>query len=152
MLSLQGNTDLTEAPGSFVHSGYMEPSSDANRFIFANVDERVMAPGDRWAQLFIGKQLRCKDEELEDDLDFKRKRPTSVFVIHSIATRSAEKTQFVPANVRHARRSLRFVCCSIDALDDYELTPVKPFHSSLQERSRLYQTLPLEVELQLEYG
>ena len=103
----------------------MEPSFDANRFIFANVDERIMVPGDRWAQLFIGKQFRYKDEELEDDLDFKRKHPRNVFVIHSIVTHSAEKMQFVPANVRYARRNLRFVCYSFDALDDYELIPVK---------------------------
>ena len=79
-------------------------------------------------------------------MDFTEKRPTSVFIIHSIVTYAAEKTQLAPASVRYARRSLRFARCSVDALDDYEMTPVKSFHSSLQERSKLYQTSPVEAE------
>ena len=140
--SLQGNAD--EAPGSFVHNGDMESSFDDNSFTFANVDERAMAPCDRWAQL--GKQFRYKDEELEDDLRLKARHPTNVFVVYSIVTCSAEKTQFAQANVRYARRNLHFVCYSLDALDDYELIPVKSFHSSAQERNRFYQTLPLEAQ------
>ena len=54
--------------------------------------------------------------------------------------------QFVQANVRYARRNLHFVCYSFDALDDYELIPVKSFHSSVQERNRFYQMLPLEAQ------
>ena len=52
----------------------------------------------------------------------------------------------IQANVRYARRNLHFVCYSFDALDDYELIPVKSFHSSVQERNRFYQTLPLEAQ------
>ena len=79
-------------------------------------------------------------------MDFTEKHPTSVFIAHSIVTYAAEKTQLAPANARRATRSLRLVCRSVDALDDYETTPVKPFHSSLQERSKLYQALPVEAE------
>ena len=82
VLSLQGNTDLAEVPDSFVHNGYMDPSFDVNTFAFATVDQSIMVPADRWAQLLVGKQFRYKNEELEDDLIFKRKHPTNVFVIY----------------------------------------------------------------------
>ena len=146
MLSLQGNTDLAEVPDSFVHNGYMDPSFDVNTFAFATVDQSVMVPADRWAQLLVGKQFRYKNEELEDDLIFKRKHPTNVFAIYSIVTYSADKMQFLPANLRYSKRNLHFLCYSMDAVDDYELIPIKSFHAALQERERFYQTLPLEAE------
>ena len=34
----------------------------------------------------------------------------------------------------------------MDAVDDYELIPIKSFHAALQERERFYQMLPLEAE------
>ena len=134
--SLQGNTDLAEVPDSFVHNGYMDPSFDVNTFAFATVDQSIMVPADRWAQLLVGKQFRYKNEELEDDLIFKRKRPTNVFVVYSIVTYSADKMQFLPANLRCSKRNLHFLCYSMDAVDDYELIPIKSFHAALQERER----------------
>ena len=140
-LSLQRDADLAEAPGSIAHKESTEPSFDARRFDFAIIDDRAIASSDKWAKRLVGKQLKHKQEELEDDVDFKDKRPTNVFIAHSIATRSAEKTQLLSASIRRARRSLRFACCSVDALNDDELTPVASLHPTLQERSRLYQTV-----------
>ena len=41
--SLQGNTDLTEVPGSFVHNGCMEPSFDDDSFTFArNINKKLL--------------------------------------------------------------------------------------------------------------
>ena len=57
-LSLQGDADLTEVPGSIAHNGYMEPTFDASRFSFAVVDDKVIAPGDRWAKSLIGKSFK----------------------------------------------------------------------------------------------
>ena len=144
--SLQSDTDLTEVPGSVVHNEYMNPSFDDNAFAFAKIDENTMAPCDRWAQRLIGKRFRYKDEELEDDLQFKAAHPTNVFVIFSIVVYSAEKRQFLQANVRYAKKNLHFICYSLDAMDDYELIPVKSFYSRVQERNRFYQMLPLEAQ------
>ena len=69
----------------------MEPSFDDDGFAFAKAHEKTMAPCDRWAQRLIGKRFRRKDEELEDDRQFKTAHPTSVFVVFSIVVRSAEK-------------------------------------------------------------
>ena len=74
-LSLQGYADLAEVPDSFMHYEFIAPSFDAHRFAFATVNDRIMAPSDRWTQTLIGKQFKYKEEELEDDLDFKEKHP-----------------------------------------------------------------------------
>ena len=145
-LSSQGDTDLTEAPGSIAHNGYREPSFNASRFSFAVVDDAVIASGDRWAKKLVGKSFKYKQEELEDDVDFKLKRPTNAFTIYSIVAHHAEKTQFLSANLRYARENLHYICYSVDAMNDYEIMPVASFQPALSERHKLYQLLPVDEE------
>ena len=145
-LSLQGDADLTEAPGSIAHNGYMEPTFDASRFSFAVVDDKVIAPGDRWAKNLIGKSFKYKEEELEDDMEFKIKHPTNVFTIYAIVTYHAEKMQFLSANVRYTRKSLHYICYSVDTISDYDIMPVASFQPALPERRKFYQLLPTHEE------
>ena len=78
MLSLQGNVDLAEVPGSFVDSESTDPSLNSRHFDFATIDDTTIASSDKWAKRLIGKRFKYKQEELEDDLDFKGKHPCSV--------------------------------------------------------------------------
>ena len=75
---------------------------------------------------------------LEDDPEFKSRRPSNSFRIHSLVHYDGVKRRFIPATVRHARKRLYFVCYSVDDLSDYEMAPAAAFHPSLEERSRFY--------------
>ena len=109
---------------------------DARPFESALIDDRALSSRDRWA--FVDKRLKLKERELEDDLELKSKRPSSLFVIHSVAAHNGDKKQLSPANVRRAKRSSRFAFYSIDALSDYEATPAASFEPSFLDRDKLY--------------
>ena len=62
----------------------------------------------------VGRTFRYKEEEFEDDLEFKSKHPSNMFIAHSIVVYNADKRQFMPANVRYARKNLHIICYSVD--------------------------------------
>ena len=73
---LQGDVDLAEAPGSCV---YNEPTFDAHVFESSLIDDRIVSSRDSWISSLIGKRFKCKELEFEDDLEFKQRRPSSLF-------------------------------------------------------------------------
>ena len=103
-LSLERNADLAEVPGSFTDAESTLPTFDASAFDFAIIDHTILSSRDSWVLQLIGRVFRYKEEELEDDLQFKSKHPSNVFVIHSIVTHSSDRKEFIHANVRYSER------------------------------------------------
>ena len=81
-LSLERNADLVEVPGSFTNAESTLPTFDASAFDFAIIDHTILSSRDSWALqlIVIGRVFRYKEEELEDDLQFKSKHPSNAFV------------------------------------------------------------------------
>ena len=74
MLSLQGNADLAEAPGFIAINESTLPTSDAYPFELTLIDDRTLSSRDRWALELVGKRLKRKEREFEDDLEFKSRQ------------------------------------------------------------------------------
>ena len=100
-LSLIRNVDLTEVPGSFANDQPSLPTFDSTPFEFAVVGHSILSSRDRWTLQLIGARFRYKEEELEDDVDFRDKHPSNLFTIHSIVTYNALSRQFVAANTNN---------------------------------------------------
>ena len=81
VLSLQGNADLTEVPGSFVHNESTESSFGIQGFENFWMDRKYIGVKDSWVFLLLGQWFKYKELELEDDLDFKDKHPSNKFRI-----------------------------------------------------------------------
>ena len=65
-LSLQGNADLAEVPGSIVCNESYLPTFDTRPFEFAFIDDRALASRDRWAlELVVKTRFKYKDYEFE---------------------------------------------------------------------------------------
>ena len=79
-----------------------------------------------------GGAFRRKEEEFEDDLEFKSKRPSNAFIAHSIVVYSADERQLTPASVRRARESLRLVCHSVDLVNDLQVGVLLAFAPSIR--------------------
>ena len=140
VLSLQGNADLAEVPGSIVCNEPYLPTFDTRSFEFAVIDDRALSSLDRWALELVGKRFKYEDHEFEGDQEFKmkHKHPSNLFVIHSLVVYSGEKKKFIPANVRYAKRNLHFIFYSLDDLNDYEITPVASFDANLLDRDKIF--------------
>ena len=137
-LSLIRNADLAEVPGSFANDQPSLPTFDSTPFEFAVVGHSILSSRDRWTLQLIGARFRYKEEELEDDVDFRDKHPSNLFIIHSIVTYNALSRQFVAANNRYSKRNLHFIFYSVDDVNDFEIAPVASFEPTLQERRRFY--------------
>ena len=136
-LSLQSDADLTEVPDSFVHDESIEfgiHGLDSFR-----MGQRHVAEKDSWVFSLSSKWFKYKELELEDDLDFKSKHPSNRFRVHCLVHYSGSKRRFLNKSVNYARRSLYFICYSVDEPYDYELAPIASFHPKLSERDRFYQ-------------
>ena len=114
------------------------PTFDSTPFEFAVVGHSILSSRDRWTLQLIGARFRYKEEELEDDVNFRDKRPSSLFITHSIVAYNALSRQFVTANNRYSKRNLHFIFYSVDDVNDFEIVPVASFEPSLQERRRFY--------------
>ena len=88
-LSLIRSVDLLEAPGSFANDQPSLPTFDSTPFEFAVVGHSILSSRDRWTLQLIGARFRYKEEELEDDVNFRDKRPSNLFIIHSIVAYNA---------------------------------------------------------------
>ena len=137
-MSLIRNVDLTEVPGSFANDQPNLPTFDSTPFEFATVGHSILSSRDRWTLQLIGAMFRYKEEELEDDVNFRDKHPSNLFIIHSIVTYNALSRQFVTANNRYSKRNLHFIFYSVDDVNDFEIVPVASFEPTLQERRRFY--------------
>ena len=80
-LSLERNADLIEVPGSFAKTQSSLPTFEVNAFQFSIVGHAILSSRDRWAFQLIGSRFRYKEEELEDDMQFKTEHPSNVFVL-----------------------------------------------------------------------
>ena len=80
-MSLERNADLIEVPGSFANAQSSLPTFKVNAFQFSIVGHAILSSRDRWAFQLIGSRFRYKEEELEDDMQFKTEHPSNVFVL-----------------------------------------------------------------------
>ena len=67
------NVDLTEVPGSFANDQPNLPTFDSTPFEFATVGHSILSSRDRLTLQLIGAMFRRKEEELEDDVNFRDK-------------------------------------------------------------------------------
>ena len=70
------------------------------------MDGRYVSSRDNWIFSLLGKSFHYKELEFEDDLDFKDRRPSNMFTMHSLVTYDADKREFIPPSVGHTRKSL----------------------------------------------
>ena len=98
----------------------------------------MLSSRDSWSLQLIGKTLHYKEQEFEDDDQFRIRNASNAFIIHSIVAHSAERSKFLSANVRYARRNLHFVFYSVDDINEYVVTPVASFYPNSPERDKLF--------------
>ena len=100
-----------------------------------------MASQDNWILSLISKSFKRKELEFEYDLDFKAKHPSNRLITHSLVTCDGANKKFIPSSVRYTRKSLHFICYSVDLSSDYELMPALSFQPKLSERDRFYELM-----------
>ena len=139
-LSLQGDADLAEAPGSVAYNddALPNPMFNVDGFGHSVIASKFLTSKDSWALETIGSAFHYKDLEREDDLAYKSSNRSNAFVIHSLVTHDGKNKAFLKSSVRYATRSLRFMFYSVDNVYEYELVPIASIHPNLKEGSRFY--------------
>ena len=137
-LSLQGNVDLAEAPGSIAYSGnaLVNPTFNVDCFAHSVMSSKRVTSKHSW--VLIGKAFYYKELERDDDLERKSNNKSNAFVTHSLIVYDGKSKAFLKSSVRCATRSLRFLFYSVDSVDEHEVAPVASFHPNLTEGARLY--------------
>ena len=126
--SLQVGVDPAGVNGLVVPQEVLyQPSFDVDDLESFRINDRHVIDQDAWSFDFIGKWFRFKDLELEDDPEFRSRHPSNRFRIHHLVHYDGTRRRFIPATVRYAKKSLYFICYSVDNVSDYELVPIKSF-------------------------
>ena len=117
--SLQVGVDPAGVNGLVApQEGLRRPSFYAHDLESYRIDDRRVLDQDARRFDFIGDWLRFKDLELEDDPEFKSRRPSNRFRTIHVAYYDGARRRFIPATVRRARRRLRLLCRSVDKVSD----------------------------------